>query len=146
MFKGDSYPQRWATCLHSHYNNNSHLLRKVVRKIPSSMDLDTKRKWVLRVILQAQQTACHKDQPLQHLHIHHKLEDHPELHQLTIRTKITRIHGNAMEPPMDPLEHLQNLVKAQDLLKERTRHRNLTLEHHQVQVLLHNLLDHLKTQ
>ena len=33
-----------------------------VRKIPSSMDLDIKRKWVLRVILQAQKTACHKDQ------------------------------------------------------------------------------------
>ena len=68
------------------------------------------------------------------------------LPQLTIRTKITRIHWNAMEPPMDPPEHLQNLVKVQDPLKERTRHQNLTLEHHQVQVLLHNLLDHLKTQ
>ena len=55
------------------------------------MDLDTKRKWVLRVILQAQQTACHKDQPLQHIHIHHKLEDHHGLPQSTIRTQITRI-------------------------------------------------------
>ena len=83
-----------ATCLHSHNNSNSHLLRKAVRKIPSSMDLDTKRKWVLRVILQAQQTACHKDQPLQQLHIHHKLEDHLGLPQSTIRTEITRIHQN----------------------------------------------------
>ena len=30
-----------------------------------------------------------------------------------------------MEPPMDPPEHLQ-IVKAQELLKERTRHQNLT--------------------
>ena len=29
-------------------------------KIPSSTDRDTKKKWVLRVILQAQQTVCHK--------------------------------------------------------------------------------------
>ena len=49
------------------------------------MDLDTKRKGVLRVILQAQQTVCHKDQPLQHLHC--KLEDHHRLPQSTIRTK-----------------------------------------------------------
>ena len=61
--------------------------RKEVRKIPSSMDLDTKEKWVFKVILQAQQTACHKDQPLQHLHICHKLEDHHRLPQSTIRTK-----------------------------------------------------------
>ena len=33
------------------------------------MDLDITREWVLRIILQAQQTACHKDQ---HLHIHHQ--------------------------------------------------------------------------
>ena len=82
------------------------------------MDLDTKRKWVLRVILQAQQTVCHKDQPLQHLHIPHKLEDYHGLPQSTIRTKITRINWNAMEPPMDPPEHLQDLVKGQDPLKE----------------------------
>ena len=43
------------------------------------MDLDTKNKWVHRVILQAQQTASHGDQPLQHLHIHHKLEDQDPL-------------------------------------------------------------------
>ena len=49
-----------------------------------------------------------------------------------------------MEPPMDPPEHLQ-IVKAQELLKERTRHQNLTMEHHQVQVLPHSLLNHPKT-
>ena len=97
---------------------------------------------MLRVILQAQQTACHKDQPLQHLH--HKLEDHHGLPQSTIRTKITRIHQNAMEPPMDPPEHLQ-MAKAQELLKQGIRHQNLTLELHQVQVLLHSLLIHLRT-
>ena len=45
---------------------------------------------------------------------------------------------------MDPPEHLQ-IVKAQELLKEEIGHWNLTLEHHQVQVLLHSLLNHLKT-
>ena len=45
---------------------------------------------------------------------------------------------------MDPPEHLQ-MGKAQDPPKEGTRHQNLTLEYHQVQILLHNLLDHLKT-
>ena len=69
----------------------------------------------------------------------------PQASQSTTRTKITRIYQNAMEPPMNPPEHLQR-VKAQDPLKERTRCQNLTLEHHQVQVLLHSLLDHLKTQ
>ena len=69
----------------------------------------------------------------------------PWLPQLTIRTEITRIHQNAMEPPMDPAEHLQNLVKGQDPIKERTKCWNIALEPHQVQVLLHNLLDHLKT-
>ena len=98
------------------------------------------REWVLRVILQGQQTVCDKDQPLQHLHVHHKLEDHHGLPQLTIKTKISRIHWNGMESPMDPPEHVQNLVK------ERARCQNLTLEHHQAQVLLHNLLDHLRTQ
>ena len=97
---------------------------------------------VLRIILQAQQTACHKDQPLQHLH--HKLEDHHRLPQSTIRTEITRIHWNAMEPPMDPPEHLQ-IVKAQELLKVGTRLRNLVLELHQIQVLLHSLLNHPET-
>ena len=61
----------------AHNNNNNHHLRKAVRRIPFSMDLDTKSKGVLRVILQAQQTACHKVQPQWHLHIHHKLENHP---------------------------------------------------------------------
>ena len=36
----------------------------------------------------------------------------------------------------------ENLVKVQNLLKEKARHQNLTLEHHQAQALL----DHLKTQ
>ena len=45
---------------------------------------------------------------------------------------------------MDPPEHLQ-MAKAQELLKEGIRHRNLTLELHQVQVLLHSLLNHPKT-
>ena len=108
------------------------------------MDQGTRKKGLLRPILQAQQTACHKDQLLWHLHIHHKLEDHHGLPQLTIRTQSTRIHWNAMEPPMDPPEHLQ-IIKAQELLKDRTRHWNLTLEHHQVQVLLHSLLNHLRT-
>ena len=65
---------------------------------------------------------------------------------INISPKITRIYRNAMEPPMDPLEHLENLVKVQDPLKGRARCWNLTLEHHQAQVLLHNLLDYLKTQ
>ena len=85
------------------------------------MDLDITRKWVLRVILQGQQTVCHKEQPLQHL-----LEDHHRLPQSTIKTKISRIYWNAMEPPMDPPEHLLNLAKVQDPLKERARHQNLT--------------------
>ena len=46
-----------------------------------------------------------------------KLEDHHGLPQSTIRTEITRIHQNAMEPPMDPPEHLW-IIKAQELLKE----------------------------
>ena len=99
------------------------------------MDLDIKRKWVHRIILQAQQT-CHKDQPLQHLHIHHKLEDHHGLPQSTIRTwrdikkcdhqqYTPQDHQGSTEtqwkPPMDPPECLENLVKGQDLLKERAR-------------------------
>ena len=147
----EKYPKVFS-CLHSCNNSNNHLLRRAVSKIPSSMDLDIKRKWVHRIVLQVQQTACHKDQPLQHLHIHHKLEDHHGLPQLTIRTwrdvknviiinihpKITRIYWNTM----DPLEYLESLVKVQDLLKEKARHQNLILEHHRAQALL----DHLKTQ
>ena len=53
------------------------------------------------------------------------------------------IHQNTMEPPMDPPGHLQ-IAKAQELLKEGTRCQNHALEHHQVQVLLHNLLNHPK--
>ena len=71
---------------HSHNSSNNHLQRKALRKITSSMDLDIKRKWLHRIVHQAWQTARHKDQPLQHLHIHHKLEDHHRLPQLTIRT------------------------------------------------------------
>ena len=112
-----------------------------------------------KIIFQAQQTQGHKDQPLQHLHIHHKLEDHHRLPQSTIRTlrdvknviiinicpKITRIYWNAMEPPMEPPEHLENLVKGWDPLKEKARCQNLALDHW-AQVLLQNLLDHLRTQ
>ena len=67
----------------------------------------------------------HKDQPLQHPQ--HKLEDHHRLPQSTIKTETTRIHQDAMTPPMDPPEHLQ-MAKAQELLKQRRRHQNLTLK------------------
>ena len=80
--------------------------------------------------------------PLQHPH--HKLKYHHELPQSAIATKITRIHQNAMEPPTDPPEHLQ-MAKAQELLKQGIRHQNLTLELHQVQVLLHSLPIHPRT-
>ena len=142
MFKGDLYHPRQAMCPPSHNNNSSHHLRKAVKKTPSSMDQDTKEEEVLRTILQAQQTASHKDQPLQHPH--HKLEDHHGLPQSTIKTEITRIHQNAMEPPMGPPEHLQ-MAKAQELPKQGIRQQNLTLELQQVQVLLHSLLIHPRT-
>ena len=106
------------------------------------MDQDTKEVEVHRIILQAQQTASHKDQPLQHPH--HKLGDHDKLPQSTTQAKTTRIHKNAMEPPMDPPKHLQ-MAKAQELPKQGIRLQNLTLELHQVQVLLHSLLIHLRT-
>ena len=61
----------------------------------------------------------------------------PQAPQSTIQTEITRIHQNAMEPPMDPPEHLQ-MAKAQELLK--IRQQTLTLEVCQVQVLPHSLL------
>ena len=77
------------------------------------MDQETKEKGVLKAILQGQQIKCHKDQPLQHPQ--HKLEDHHRLPQSTIQTETTRIHWNAMTPPMDPPEHLQ-MAKAQELL------------------------------
>ena len=102
MFKGDSYHPKQAICLLSHNNNSSHCLRKAVKKTPSSMDQDTKEEEILRISLQAQWTACHKDQPLQYLY--HKLEDHHELPQSPI--KITKIHQNIMDPLMDPPEHL----------------------------------------
>ena len=65
---------------------------------------------------------------------------------INIQPKITRIYQNTIEPPVEPLEHLENLVKVQDPLKGRARHWNLTLKHHQAQVLLHDLLGHLETQ
>ena len=49
-----------------------------------------------------------------------------------------------MTPPMDPPEHLQ-MAKAQELLNQRRRHQNLTLELWQVQVLLLSLLTHQRT-
>ena len=100
-----------------------------------------KEKGVPRAILQGQQIKCHKDQPLQHPQ--HKLEDHHRLPQSTSTVKTTRIHQNEMEPPMDSPEHLQ-MAKAQELLMRR-RHQNLTLEPHQVQVLLLSLLIHRRT-
>ena len=45
---------------------------------------------------------------------------------------------------MDPPGHLQ-MAKAQELLKQGIRHQNFTLELHQVQVLPHSLLIHLRT-
>ena len=103
---------------------------------------DTKEVEVLRIILQAQWPVSHKDQPLQHPH--HKLEDHHKLPQSTTQTKTTRIHQNAMEPPRDPPEHLQ-MAKAQELPKQGIRQQNLTLELHQVQILLHSLWIHPRT-
>ena len=141
MFKGDSYHPRQATCLPSN-NNNSHHLRKAVKKTPSSTDQETKEKGVLKAILQSQQIKCHKDQPLQHPQ--HKLEDHHRFPQSTFKTETTRIHWNAMVPPTDPPEHLL-MAKAQELLKQRRRHQNLTLELCQVQVLLLSLLIHQRT-
>ena len=52
--------------------------------------------------------------------------------------------GMQWKPPMDPPEHLQ-MAKAQELLKQGIRCQNLTLELHQVQVLLHSLLIHPRT-
>ena len=68
----------------------------------------------------------------------------PQAPQSTIPMKTTRIHKNAMTPPMDPPEHLQ-MTKAQELLNQRRRHWNLTLEMWQVQVLLLSLLSHQRT-
>ena len=45
---------------------------------------------------------------------------------------------------MDPPEHLQ-MAKAQELPNQGRRHQNLTLELHQVQVLLLSLPTHLRT-
>ena len=120
------------------------------------MDLAIKRKWVHRIILQAQQ-MCHKDQPLQHpTHTsqtgeppqappvnNQNIEGHQKCdhHQYTPQDYQDLLeHNGTTGPP----EYLQNLVKGQDPLKGRARCWNLTLEHHQAQVLPHNLLDHLK--
>ena len=97
---------------------------------------------MLKAVLQGQQKKCHEDQPLQHPQ--HKLEDHHRIPQSTIKIETTRIHQNAMTPPMDPPEHLQ-MAKVQELLKQRRRHQNLTLELQQVQVLLLSLLTHQRT-
>ena len=112
MSKEDSCHPKQTIWLHSH--NNSHHPRKVVKKTPSSMDQESKEKGVLKAILQVQQIKCHKDQPLQHPQ--HELEDHHRLPQSTIKTKISRIHRNAMKLPRDPPEHLQ-MAKAKELPK-----------------------------
>ena len=138
MSKEDSSHLKQTIWLHSH--NNSHHPRKAVKRTPSSMDQDTTEKGVPRAILQGLQIMSHKDQPLQHPQ--HKLEDHHRLPQSPIQTQTTRIHQNTMTP-MDPPEHLQ-MAKVQELLNQR-RHRNLTLELQQVQVLLLSLLTHQKT-
>ena len=138
MSKEDSSHLKQTIWLHSH--NNSHHLRKAVKRTPSSMDQDMTEKGVPKAILQGQQIICHKDQPLQHPQ--HKLEDHHRLPQSPIQTETTRIHQNAMTP-MDPPEHLQ-MAKAQELLNQR-RHQNLTLGLWQVQVLLLSLLTHQRT-
>ena len=138
MSKEDSSHLKQTIWLHSH--NNSHHLRKAVKRTPSSMDQDMTEKGVPRAVLQGLQIISHKDQPLQHPQ--HKLEDHHRLPQSPIQTKTTRIHWNAMTP-MDPPEHLQ-MAKAQELLNQR-RHWNLTLELQQVQVLLLSLLTHQRT-
>ena len=107
--KEDSYHPKQTIWLHSH--NNSHHLRKAVKKTPSSTDQESKEKGVLKAILQVQQIKCHKDQPLQHPQ--HKLEVHHRLPQSTTKTEISRIHQNAMKLPRDPTEHWQ-MAKAQE--------------------------------
>ena len=82
------------------------------------MDQETKEKRVLKAVLQGQQIKCHKDQPLQHPH--HTLEDHHRLPQSTIKTETTRIHQNAMTPPMDPPECLQ-MAKAPGATKAKKK-------------------------
>ena len=140
MFKEDSFHPKQTIWLHSH--NNSHHLRKAVKRTPSSMDQDMTEKGVPKSVLQDQQIRCHKDQPLQHPQ--HKLEDHYRLPQSTIQTETTRIHQNAMTPPMYPPEPLQ-MAKAQELLNQGRRHQNLAMELWQVQVLLTSLLTHQRT-
>ena len=116
MFKEDSSHPKQTIWLHSH--NNSHHLRKAVKRTPSSTDQDMTEEGVPKAILQGQQMKYHKDQPLQHPH--HKLEDHHRLPQSTIKIETTRIHWNTMTPPMDPPEHLK-MAKAQELLNQGIR-------------------------
>ena len=123
MFKEDLFHPKQTIWLHSH--NNSHHPRKAVKRTLSSMDQDMTEEGVPKAVLQGQQIKCHKDQPLQHPH--HKLEDHHRLPQSTIQIETTRIHWNAMTPPMDPPEQLQ-MAKPQELLNQRRRHQNLALE------------------
>ena len=138
MSKEDLSHLKQTIWLHSHINSRH--LRKAVKRTPSSMDQDMTEKGVPRAILQGQQMIGHKDQLLQHPE--HKLEDHHWFPQSPIQAETTRIHQNAMTP-MDPPEHLQR-AKAQELLNQR-RHRNLTLEIWQIQVLLPSLLIHKRT-
>ena len=56
MSKEDSYHPKQTIWLHSH--NNSHRLRKAVKKTPSSTAQESKEKGVLKAILQDQQTKC----------------------------------------------------------------------------------------
>ena len=77
MSKEDSSHLKQITWLHSH--NNSHHLRKAVKRTPSSMDQEMTEKGVPRAILQGLQVISHKGQPLQHPQ--HKLEDHHRLPQ-----------------------------------------------------------------
>ena len=114
MSKEDLSHLKQTIWLHSH--NNSRHLRKAVKRTPSSMGQDTTEKGVPKAILQGQQMICHKDQPLQHPQ--HKLEDHHRLPQSPIQTETTRIHRNAMAPPVDPPKHLQ-IAKPQELLNQK---------------------------
>ena len=79
MSKEDSSHLKRITWLHSH--NNSHCLRKAVKRTPSSMDQETTEKGVPRAVLQGLQVISHKGQPLQHPQ--HKLEDHHRLPPVT---------------------------------------------------------------
>ena len=138
MSKEDSSHLKQTTWLHSH--NNSHHLRKAVKRTPSSMDQDMTEKGVPKAILQGQQIIMPQGPaptaPTT------QAGGPPQAPPVTNPNRTTRIHQNAMTP-MDPPEHLQ-MAKAQELLNQR-RHQNLTLELWQVQVLLLSLLTHQRT-